>query len=326
MKGKLLNILLSLSGQHPRGEKLVQATQDWERGRIDRKTLEKVFEEDISSLIELQKELGFDFISDGQITMIWNDIFRPFTENARGIRKGPLVRWFNTNTFYYVPVVEDEPVSEGRIILRSTSKKILKTGAGKIVVPDPLTFVECSENRTGMKEEELMFKYAEGLLNPELRNLESSGIKYVQFSSPSLVARFRKKQVEREKLIALGEAIREALKKVNMRSGFYCYFGDASPYIPDIYDLLPTKDIGFDLTETDFRNIQPSEKCLIAGIVNSRSSYVEKPNHLSKILEWLAEKFNNVIACPSSDLHYIPREYADMKLVALQKARRLLDG
>lgn len=318
-------ILLNLSGQHPRSEKLVQATQDWERGRIRKADLKKAFKEDILSLIELQKKLGFEFISDGQMTIEWNDIFRPFTEHAKGLQKGPLVRWFNTNTFYYVPVIVDSLRTDGSILSKCVSKDALETGKAMIILPDPLTFVECSENRTGLNEEELMFSYSENILNPELKRLGSVGVKYVQFSSPSLVARPRQPPVKKERLSILGMSIDVALKGTNLRSGFYAHLGDASYYIPEIYDMIHTDCIGFDLTETDFRKIEPSERCFIAGIVNSRSSYVESVSSLVYAVEKLSEKFKDITLCPSSDLQYIPREYADMKLKTLQKVRRILN-
>jgi 5-methyltetrahydropteroyltriglutamate--homocysteine methyltransferase len=320
-----LAVLISLSGQHPRSEKVVQATQDYERGRIDEKSLNEAFIEDVSSLISLQEKLNSDFITDGQMTEDWNDLFRPFTENVKGIKKGPLVRWFNTNTFYYVPVIYQEPETDGKIIMNKVNKAIFKTGKGKIIIPDPFTFVECSENRTKMDDEQLMFSYSENVINPELKELEKMGLRYVQFSSPSLVARFRQPHVSRERLILLGEAIRVALKGTSLRSGFYSYFGDASKYIPFLYDVIPTEDIGFDMTETDFRNIQPSEKCLIAGVVNSRSSYVEKKEEIALIVQKLKDKFEEIILCPSSDLQYIPRDYADKKMKILSDVRKIVD-
>jgi 5-methyltetrahydropteroyltriglutamate--homocysteine methyltransferase len=320
-----LALYLYTSGIHPRSEELVQATQDWERGRIDRRTLKRKFKEDVISFISLQEELEFDFFSDGQMTEAWNDIFRPFTERSEGLKKGPLVRWYNTNTFYYVPLIVDKLYSEGDILSSIIERSVIKRFKTKLVIPDPLTFAECSENRTSMKFEDIMFNYCENILNVELRRLESLGLSYVQFSSPSLAARFRQPPVTRERVLLVGEAIKSSLKGTNLRSGFYSYFGNCSPYMPEIYDMIPTDDIGFDLTETDFREIVGSEKCFIAGVVNSRSSYVEKVVDVAKIVERLMDKFHDIIICPSSELHYIPRKYADMKLRVLHQVKRMLN-
>lgn len=315
-----MRVLITISGQHPRSEKTVQATQDWERGRISRKELNSIFKEDVSELIKLQEELMFDFTSDGQMTEKWNDLLRPFTM-IPGIKKGPLVRWFNTNTFYYVPVIYKKPINDSKVLINSISKEILKKGNGKIIVPDPLTFAECSENLIGMNKEEIMYLYAQDILNKDLVELQKQGIKYVQFSSPSLTARFRQEKVNRDTLNQLGESIKLALRKTTLRSGFYSYFGDGSNYIPEIYDFIPTNDIGFDLTETDYEKIDGTERCFIAGIVNSRTSYIEREKELLKVVEKLVDKFKELILCPSSDLQYIPRKFADEKLKLISKLR-----
>ena len=59
---------LSLTGLHARNESTIQATQDWERGRIDSALLNAAFRDDTASLVRLQKEVGADYVSDGQMT------------------------------------------------------------------------------------------------------------------------------------------------------------------------------------------------------------------------------------------------------------------
>ena len=66
---------------------------------MDGKSLKHSFGEDVHKPIGLQESLGFDYLSDGQLTTNWQDIFRPVTLGVKGLKKGPLVRWFNTNTF-----------------------------------------------------------------------------------------------------------------------------------------------------------------------------------------------------------------------------------
>jgi len=148
-------------------------------------------------------------------------------------------------------------------------------------------------------------------------------VKYVQFSAPSLVYRLKQKPFSRAGLKQLGEAVRNALKGVSLRSGFYTYFGDASPYLPELLDLIPTDDIGFDLTQTDDSSLSATGKGIIAGIVDSRTTYLEDVPSLASRVESVHDRSGamTISLSPSADLRYIPRVCADVKLELLGRLR-----
>jgi methionine synthase II (cobalamin-independent) len=316
--------LLSLSGIHPRLEETIQATQDWERGRVDGRSLKRSFEGDVRKLVSLQKNLGFDYLSDGQLTTAWQDIFRPITMGVGGLKKGPLVRWFNTNTFYYVPVVDGPIETDGAFVEGKLDGAILDSGKARVCVPDPITFVEACDDRHYHSREKLIFAYCDGVLRPTLAKLSAEGAAYVQFSAPGLVARFRTEKVRKAELSLVGEGIRNAIRGTNLSTGYHTFFGDASPYLPLLFDVMPTDDIGFDLSETDPEHLQGDGKGVIAGVANARSSYVETPRELAARVALLADKFRRITLAPSADLQYVPRSVADEKLNSLSRARRLL--
>ncbi len=324
---RITEYLTALTGIHPRNEKTIQATQDWERARITRRELESTFREDTGALVSLQVALNFDFVSDGQLTMQWQDHFRPFTTSVAGIRKGPMIRWFNTNTFYFAPVVSGELETDGRAIAHTFNDSMVRSGAiTKVILPDPLTFVELSEDLHYSSREKLLFAYCDNVLSPEVKHLSSMGIDYVQFSAPALVARFGGEPVRRVELERVGEGLRSVLKGVNIRSGYHTFFGDASPYLPTLFDLIPTDDLGFDFTETDPQMLEASEKGLIAGIADSRSSFIEPPEELLRRVSGLAEKFKRITLAPSTDLQYVTRSVADEKMRNLSAAKSRLIG
>src|ERR1019366_7331502 len=97
---------ISLTGIHARNEKTIQATQDWERGRIDEVGLRRALDEDVDAVVKLQQKVGADYFTDGQLTLAWQDLFRPISRGFAGLEPGPMVRWFNTNTFFFTPVVK----------------------------------------------------------------------------------------------------------------------------------------------------------------------------------------------------------------------------
>ena len=314
---------VSLSGLHARNEKTIQATQDWERSRIDEVTLKDSFDKDCDSLVELQKHIGANYITDGQITLAWQDLFRPISAGFQGLEPGPMVRWFNTNTFFYTPIVKGAISSDGKVLSRAIERRFVNHGSSlKIILPDPLTFVELAEDRHYGSKEKLLFAYSDALRS-ELRVLSSLGVKYVQFSAPSLVYRLKQKPFSRAGLKQLGEAVRNALKGVSMKSGFYPFFGDASPYLPELLDVIPTDDIGFDLTQTDDSSLSATSKGIIAGIVDSRTTYLEDIASLASRVEGVVDRTGakTLTLAPSADLRYIPRVSADEKLELLGRLR-----
>lgn len=318
---------LSLTGVHARNESTIQATQDWERGRIDSLMLSAAFRDDTASLVRLQKDLGADFISDGQLTLAWQDFLTPFTSGFVGVKKGAMVRWYNTNTFYQTPVVNGAISSNGQAIWRRIERRFVRGGKFRIALPDPLTFSELAEDLHYHDKERLLFAFAEAL-NDELRTLEKNGVGYVQFSSPALVARFRSRPLTRVRLKQVGEAIRTSIRGTSLRTGFHTFFGDASPYLPEVFDAMPTDDVGFDLTQTDPEALTTTRKGIIAGVADARSTYLESVDELKEKVERVADKTGSrsITVAPSSDLRYIPRVSADEKLRQLGALKTALGG
>ena len=314
-----------MTGLHARSESTIQTTQDWERGRVGSEKLRAAFRGDIESLVALQDEVGADFVSDGQMTMDWQDFLRPITSGFEGVKKGAMVRWYDTNTFYFTPVVRGPLGSSGEALWNRLSKRLVKKHRMRVVIADPLTFSELAENQYYSNQEELLFAYADAL-NDELRTLEKKGVSYVQFSSPSLVARFRDRPISREGLSQLGEALRAAKRGISIRTGFHTIFGDASPYLPGIFDIIPTDDIGFDFTRTDPHSLSATRKGLIAGIVDSRTTYLESEDELREIVEEILDYTGTkkLTLAPSSDLRFVPRISADENLRRIGDLRREL--
>lgn len=319
---------VSLTGLHARNEKTIQATQDWERSRINDVTLKATFDADCDSLVELQKKVGAEYVTDGQITLPWQDLFRPISAGFEGLEPGPMVRWFNTNTFFYTPIVKGEISSDGKVLSRAIERRFINHGSSlKIILPDPLTFSELAEDRHYGSKEKLRFAYADAIRG-ELRTLSSLGVKYVQLSAPSLVYRLKQKPLPPSGLKQLGESVRSALKGVSLRTGFYPFFGDASPYLPELFDVIPADDIGLDLTQTDDTSLPATSKGIIAGIADSRTTYLEDVRALASRVEDVVDRTGarRLTLAPSADLRFIPRASADQKLELLGRLMAKLKG
>ncbi len=324
---EMTEFMLSLTGVHARNESTIQATQDWERARIDSRRLRAAFREDADSLVRLQKQVGADYLSDGQLSASWQDFLTPITEGFEGVKKGAMVRWYNTNTFYQTPVVDGAISSSGRVVWGKLERRFARGGRFRVALPDPLTFSELAEDRYYHDTGKVMFGYAEAL-NGELRTLQANGVAYVQFSSPALVARFRKKPLTPEGLRRLGDALSVSTKGTTIRTGFHTFFGDAAPYIPELFDALPTDEVGFDFTQTDPSRLSPTKKGIIAGVADARTTYLEGVADLREKVEQIAEKTGSrsITLAPSCDLRYIPRVSADEKLRLLGSVKAELEA
>jgi 5-methyltetrahydropteroyltriglutamate--homocysteine methyltransferase len=242
-----------------------------------------------------------------------------------GLEKGAMVRWFNTNTFYFTPVVKGELNGDGNAVWKRIDRRLVKRGEPpfRAVLPDPLTLAELSEDRYYGGVEKLMFAFADKVLSREVRSLDRNGIKYVQFSSPSLVARFRDRPVSNALLGQLGEALRTTIKGTSLRTGFHTFFGDASPYFPSLFDVIPTDDIGLDFTQTDPDDLVSTRKGIIAGISDGRTTYLEGVGDLIEKVELVTQKTGTkrITLSPSCDLRFIPRTTADEKLRVLSSLK-----
>ena len=319
---------ISLTGLHARNENTIQATQDWERGRISENVLASYFNADCDSIVNLQSKAGVKYATDGQLTLAWQDLFRPISKGFDGLEPGPMVRWFNTNTFFFTPIVKGAISSDGKVLSKAIERRFVNKRADfKIIIPDPLTFSELADDKHYKNKEKLLFAYSDAL-NGELRSLSSLGVRYVQFSAPSLVYRLKQKPFSRSDLKQLGEAIRTALKGVSARSGFYPFFGDASPYLPELFDFIPSDDVGVDLTQTDESALGPTSKGIIAGIVDSRTTYQEDAAALASRIKDVVNRTGTktLTIAPSADLRFIPRVSADEKLALLGRIRNKVRG
>lgn len=316
-----------LTGIYPRSQKLIEATRACERKRMDKKELLRYFLEDTRHAINLQRRAKFDHVTDGMLS--WQDLLRPFTENLHGISFGALTRWFNNNTFYWAPRVEDKLNSDGKILAELTHFECLpKDNPWKIIVPGPYTFSRLSENMYYDDRNELMFDFAE-VLRKEIKNIVREGFSYVQLSEPSLVFEDRMQKFERDALEQVKEAVRTVVDGLNVNTSVQTFFGDTAPIFPAILDF-PVDCVGVDFCETSLESLKDYKftKTLSCGCVNSRSSVVESPEAISNFVEEAINLLSpvDVFVCPNSDLEFRPQNVAEKKVLNIGEAIKLLKG
>lgn len=312
----------TLAGIHSRSEDLVQATRDFDRGRTDAKHLAEARSKDAKALIDLQVKAGYTYVSDGLLG--FQDLFRPFAEKVGGVKVGPITRWFDNNTFYRQPIVEGALKHKGPVVKPYLEQPKLPAGHHwRAVLPGPYTWARSVDDRHYRNTAKLLSAFAREALGPELKALAKEGVGWVQFQEPSLV-RERPQQEEWE---ALQQAYVHLLDGAKLTSTIATFFGDARPVLHELYDL-PADFIGIDFTETSLDALEDftPTRGLQAGLVDGRSSIVEKPQDIVAQARHLLDRTDvpSLALAPSCDLEFVPRGLADEKVVALAQAAKAL--
>ena len=172
-------------GGYPRAREVRHTLRDIERGVVSGAQSAWNIMSAGATLIGAQEAAGLRFVVDGMVD--WHDIFRPFVSSWRNVALDGLLRYFDNNFFYRVPVFFDKPdpsefVWPPRIL---SYVHVAEPSPLKAVIPGPLTFTLMSKNASGLSKEEL----AEGIasvLAIEAKQAEAAGAGAIQIDEPIL--------------------------------------------------------------------------------------------------------------------------------------------
>jgi 5-methyltetrahydropteroyltriglutamate--homocysteine methyltransferase len=317
-----------VTGMLPRPRGLIEKTRAYERSGISGKELEEFFAKHTDMVIKAQFSMGLNYITDGMLR--WQDLLRPFTEDLKGITVGSLARWFNNNTFYRKPIITDSVKLEKEIVKDITYlDKLPKHLLWKAILPAPYTFVCLSENQYYKDEAEFMFKFAE-IINEEIKSLAEAGFSYIQLSDPALVYELLAPNLKEDKLSLVKDVLGIAVKGTSVKTCLQTFFGDFSKILPEALDF-PVDHLGIDLYETDFDKLKEYtfEKGVALGVVDSRSSLVEKPDELVAVAKEIIESIyrsnmGEVFICPNCDLDFLPWQRVRQKMKVLSSVTKRL--
>jgi 5-methyltetrahydropteroyltriglutamate--homocysteine methyltransferase len=301
-----------LSGIFPRSEELIAASRAFERGRLDADSLRLQAEEEARRLVAFQEEWGFDYVTDGLLR--WQDLLRPLADELPGVHAGPVTRWFDNNSFYRRPVIEQRLQPVGDAVLRWTVREPLAGRPWKAILPTPWAFAALSDDQAYGDTDALLHDAAE-VLRAEAAGLAAAGCLYIQFSDPVLVTAPADGAVSRAQR-ALGRVV----EGLAVRTGLYTFFGDAAPVLPALLDA-PVDEVGFDLFATDLERLtgRAGVKGLLLGALDGRNSLLEDARETAATVSRVADRLGAeaVSVVPSCDLEFLPYE------VAVAKGRRL---
>jgi len=296
-------------GIYARSEELVQATRDLDRDRTTEEAVENQREADLTSFLDVQREAGLDYLSDGSLN--WQDIFRPFDEAASGLEPGPLTRFLNTNTFYRAPAVTGvapklaEPLAEPYFRIGD-----LPRNRWVATLPSPHALAMSAA------EELEPSAVAEGILGPQIRWLAGNGCAMVVLQETELFE-------DRIDLYPLSEAL-DALQSP-LPVALQLPFGDSGDVLGELVEL-DVEAIGVDFYATDLEALpRPFPKTLLAGVVDARNSLLEEPEEIAQFGRQLLEELEGDLhLVPNGDLQFVPEKIAAQKILRLGQAARVL--
>jgi 5-methyltetrahydropteroyltriglutamate--homocysteine methyltransferase len=326
----LVDVSCSVLGGYPRNRRVRHLVRDYEEGRISGSEFYRILTEESLFLVGIQKALRCDCIVDGMLE--WHDIFRPFVNAWRGVYPSGLLRYFDNNFFYRIPVFHEAP--EPMTAVFSTRLRAVEDYLGdsrfKVVIPGPATFVSLSKNETGKDDVWLATKIAEAL-NNDLKIIGDGNI-VIQVDEPSLTD----KELYAKTKGHLSEIYDALLSELNTSVRVSVYFGCI---LEEAYkELLDVKNIDFIVLDAvDCRNFHSAVKeygvkndKLGLGVIEARDIYRDDYDRVKKSVETLVENAGTELKLihltTSTWLDLIPYDYAVEKTRILSEySKRIQD-
>ena len=298
------------AGIYPRNEKLIESTRSYD------KTLEKQFKKEKSRLLRIQLNNKLDYISDPLID--WDDNLRPFTDNLRGIEKGPLTRYYENNTFYRQPIIKSKLGTTGNILKNSICFDLFTSKSKvKIDILDPFTFYDLSANEFYRSEEEVVNAFAE-IIKKELNSLKKD-VQLIQFNSPSLA---RIEEVDRLNMVK--KAMEKIVKGLDTKTCLNLWGSDISNTLEEFQEF-PVDIIGIDFTSSNIDKFDKIEmkKGLACGLIDAKNTKMEKSSDIIRELKNIKKTFNpeSLSVITSWDFEFIPESFADKKLQIMKQIK-----
>jgi len=321
-------MIASALGSYPRigegaeAQKLRRSIQKFQAGGITREALREIENEVTGEAIAEQEAAGLDWLTDGLVR--WEDGQTYFADRLEGFKRGQLIRYFDTNTYYR------QPVATGPIRWKSPISvddwKFAQARSGKPVRPvvtGPYTLARLSDNAHYGDFESFAADVA-AALHEEVRALEAAGAKAIQIDEPALVQDPTDEPLAK-RLLARTLAGTRAEIWVALTMGSPVKLLDralewavAGLWLDCVSDPA--------LVERLAAKPAAGSVKLGVGIVNARNTRLESADQVREALARVADRqgAERVVATTSAGLEFLPRDRAQQKLARLSEAAHTL--
>jgi len=276
----------SVLGGYPRGRLARYTMRDLDSGALEPYRGLVELERASALVVGAQLASGMRFVVDGMLD--WHDIFRPFAEAWRNVYLDGIIRYFDNNFFYRIPVFRGEPEPQ-RLVLPGRVKglKMLAEPAGvKVVVPGPLTMVRMGRNESGLSDYELVDKVASALAL-EVRDAVANGAAFVQIDEPFLSDPEASRDDAR---IAAEAASRIAGEAGAATTALAVYFDSPKPGVYEEIIDSRVSLISLDLSDAPARAIEllREKGCgghgLVLGVIDARRIHDDRYSNVKDLV------------------------------------------
>lgn len=316
----------SALGSYPRvgdgaeRQKLRRAIQAFQAGKIQRDELVRVQEEVTREAIDEQQAAGLDWVTDGLVR--WEDGQTYFTDRLDGFRRGGLLRYFDTNTYYRQPVVIGQVGWKSPITVADYQ---FAAGYAKRpvrpVVTGPFTLALLSLDEHYGDPKRLVADVT-AALRSELVALAAAGASAVQVDEPALTRHEVDPVWVRSTFAAL-------LDGVAVPAWIALYMGSATRLLDQIpawpfagawVDCVSDRSALDRLAERPFAD----GKLLGLGIADGRNTRLETVESLVADMRRVAARTpaERLFVTTSAGLEFLPRDRARQKLDRLVEGAR----
>ena len=314
-----MDVIATVVGNYPRPEwfreylRKVEGLQKDLDVEVEREVLRKA----IAEVIDEQKRAGIELYTDGQL--IWHDFLLTIASRLEGFEMNGLVRYFDNNLYYRIPIVKDKVRRTRKILydfeIAFEIEKNIKA------VLSCYTVAKLSRNEFYSKFEDFLWDICEAV-KEEIKELEVMGVKYVQIDEPALL------YAEKSELEVLKDVYRE-LTNTKMETILMTYFDSAERIFPEVLDF------GFDVIGLDFvegyeENLKIVEEydfeAINLGLIDGRNTKMESLEELKGRFEEVTSKgnFKRVYISPNTGLEFLPSIKAFEKMQLVAKLREVV--
>lgn len=305
MKMQKLTFDISLNGKYPRSEKLIQATRDFEKGKLTSLFLEKFYSADYRELQRIQS--GFTIKTDGLLQ--WQDLLRPLSELIKNTEVDGLIRYFETNTFYRFLHFHSRKLND----LENWFKTFFKFG-NLAILPSPYFISRFSK---GLELEEIT-----QILSEIISFLTTKGYEIFYLQEPALVY-YNDKAIFRK----FANCVKKLKKNTNGKKLILNTYFKEIGKMQDFLLSLEVDGIGIDFTFNDVKAIIKNgwnkDIGLLAGVLDTSNSLMESKDEVIHFVNIIFNELNPsfLLLSGSADFEFLPREIADKKVVILKEVK-----
>jgi len=301
----------------PGGQELRQALHKQDRGEIADGELDAVYDAVTKVAIGELEMAGIDVINDGQIR--WDDLLAPFASAWTGVKRGPLERFYDNNTYFRQPTIDGPIRSDGKTLVTAFRyAKSVATHELKAAVAGPITFATLAIDKHYRSLEDRVLAVADAIA-AEVKGLGAAGATLVDIEDPGLVHDPQHIELAREayrRIAAAGVPI-----------AVQPYFLPADRILETLASF-PLAQIGVDVRSRDTTALRRLDvfkgKTVVLGIVDARNTRLETASELAELVEEALKLVpsDSLWLAPTTGLEYLPHDVASKKLTALAEAAR----